>query len=150
MSGKIPLSHPLIRNLFLSLLTFVAASLLFSSPGLSAQVVDGESADADPIVIAYSKQFSVSYIEAERRLLLQAEAGKLIPEIAASEPGFAGAWIEHEPEFRLIFAVAGDDDVIRLEQRVDKAFLGGPDTCCESIEDTCSFGNRARGAQISA
>ena len=82
MSGKIPLSHPLIRNLFLSLLTFVAASLLFSSPGLSAQVVDGESADADTkFVIAYSKQFSVSYIEAERRLLLQAEAGKLIPEI---------------------------------------------------------------------
>ena len=108
--------RPVWRILCAFFLTLILVSLLLPQSYISAQAVDDGSVDTDPIIVAYTKQFFVSYAEAERRLLLQADTGKIIDEIARTEPSFAGAWVEHEPTFQLVIAVADDDAVESVKQ----------------------------------
>ena len=51
----------------------------------------------------YASRFGVDLDEAIRRLKLQSEIGDLNAELAAKERDtFAGLWIQHQPEYRVI------------------------------------------------
>ncbi|HIE56888.1 MAG TPA: hypothetical protein EYP88_01465 [Anaerolineales bacterium] len=51
----------------------------------------------------YTSRFGVDLDEAIRRLKLQSEIGDLNAELAAKEQDtFAGLWIQHQPEYRVI------------------------------------------------
>jgi hypothetical protein len=58
----------------------------------------------------YAEEFGISLEEAMRRLELQSGAGDFGNqlELAAGER-YAGHWIEHEPDYRLILALSGDE-----------------------------------------
>ncbi|HEV7764202.1 MAG TPA: PKD domain-containing protein [Thermoanaerobaculia bacterium] len=51
---------------------------------------------------SYAAQNKVSLDEAVRRLSLQDEIGRLEETLAKQEPSFAGLWIEHGPEFKIV------------------------------------------------
>src|SRR5688500_6401380 len=51
---------------------------------------------------AYAAQNEVSLDEAVRRLGLQAEIGRLDAALTDQEPSFAGLWVEHQPQFKLV------------------------------------------------
>ena len=62
----------------------------------------------------YAEQFGVDLQEALTRLHLQEPAGKLGAALRANEAEtFAGLWIQHEPEYRVIvmFTVAGEETI---------------------------------------
>ncbi len=62
----------------------------------------------------YAKQFGVDLQEALTRLHLQEPAGKLGAALRANESEtFAGLWIQHEPEYRVIvmFTANGEDTI---------------------------------------
>ena len=79
----------------------------------------------DPLVQdakMYAKDQDVPLEEAVRRLQLQESVGKLGAELEASERDtFAGLWIEHEPEYRVITAFTRDG-----EQTIRPYAEGGP------------------------
>ncbi len=59
---------------------------------------------------AYADDLGVSLEEASRRLNLQDEIGELGAALEANEvETFAGLWIQHEPEYKVVVAFAGDD-----------------------------------------
>jgi PKD repeat protein len=51
---------------------------------------------------SYATQNKVSVDEAVRRLRLQSEVGRLEATLTDQEPSFAGLWIEHQPQFKLV------------------------------------------------
>lgn len=62
----------------------------------------------------YAEEHGLDLEEAIARLRLQAPAGELGAELAANEADtFAGAWIQHTPEFRIIvqFTESGEDTI---------------------------------------
>lgn len=63
----------------------------------------------------YAEQYGVDLEEAIDRLRLQEPAGELDAELVAKEADtFAGAWIQHKPEFRIIVQFTHDgEDTIR-------------------------------------
>lgn len=72
---------------------------------------------------AYAADTGVSLQEAVRRLELQDSAGGLNAALTANERDtFAGAWIQHDPEFRIIVQFTGDDGIERVRPYVE----GGP------------------------
>ncbi len=59
----------------------------------------------------YAKDQDVPLEEAVRRLQLQESVGKLGAELEANERDtFAGLWIEHEPEYRVVAAFTRDGE----------------------------------------
>lgn len=68
------------------------------------------TADADPWLIAnFAEDIGVSTAEAKRRLYLQGLAGELQGQVASIAPEiFAGLYIEHAPEFRVVVMTTGD------------------------------------------
>jgi hypothetical protein len=68
------------------------------------------SASAHPDAAAYARDFGVSVEEATRRLNIQAELHPLRSSLASAIGNrWAGGWLEHEPEFRFVVRVTGQD-----------------------------------------
>jgi|GEM_PF-1571632 len=61
--------------------------------------------EIEPYIQMYADALDISYTEAKRRLALQGEMGDLQSRVITGESAiFAGTWIQHQPEFRLLFA----------------------------------------------
>jgi hypothetical protein len=75
-----------------------------ATPGLSDEVgtlPEGEVLDQD--AEAYASEYDLDLEEARRRLALQDAIGELNAELTDKERAtFAGLWVEHTPEFRMI------------------------------------------------
>jgi streptogrisin C len=67
---------------------------------------------------AYAQQNEVSVDEAARRLGLQAEIGRLDAALTDQEPGFAGLWVEHKPQFKLVVRFQDKSAEARLRTRL--------------------------------
>lgn len=76
---------------------------------------------------AYAQSFGVTVEEAVQRLRLQDEAGLLGAALQEEDPqGFAGLWIEHRPDFRVIAAFRNPNAARpRVEARVRGTGLAG-------------------------
>ena len=81
------------RLLFAVVLCSFALTPVFAETPSPALLQDAKS---------YAAQNEVSLDEAVRRLRLQDDVGRLDEMLTKQEPGFAGLWIEHEPEYRLV------------------------------------------------
>ena len=66
----------------------------------------------------YAAQNEVSLDEAVRRLQLQSEIGRLDATLTDQEPGFAGLWIEHKPQFKVVVRFQDKSAEARLRTRV--------------------------------
>lgn len=61
---------------------------------------------------SYADAMGISLEEASRRLALQESIGELGASLAANEAGtFAGLWIEHEPEYKVVVSFVGDEGI---------------------------------------
>jgi streptogrisin C len=67
---------------------------------------------------AYAAQNEVSLDEAVRRLGLQAEIGRLDATLTDQEPTFAGLWVEHKPQFKLVVRFQDKSAEGRLRTRL--------------------------------
>jgi streptogrisin C len=67
---------------------------------------------------AYAAENDVTRDEAVRRLALQAEIGRLDSTLTDQEPGFAGLWIEHKPQFRVVVRFQDRSAEARLRTRI--------------------------------
>lgn len=64
---------------------------------------------------SYAQEYEVELAEAVRRLVIQGLAGDLDAKLAHQErETFAGLWIEHEPEFRIVVQFTDGDGADRL------------------------------------
>jgi hypothetical protein len=105
------LSH--YRLLQCLIVLFLAVPLFAAGPS-QALIEDATS---------YAVQYGVSVDEGVRRLQLQRSAGDLEAALAAEEAGaFAGLWIQHEPEYRIVVRFTNRAAEARLKARV----AGGP------------------------
>jgi len=76
----------------------------------ASEDVEASADDLRQDAVEYSATFGVSVEEARRRLELQPALGSLIHEMEGLAPTrFAGGWIEHEPEYRVVVRFSGDD-----------------------------------------
>ncbi|HYW09048.1 MAG TPA: S1 family peptidase [Longimicrobium sp.] len=58
---------------------------------------------------SYAAEYNVSIGEAVRRLRVQEQQGETVARLREANPGrFAGLWLEHQPEFRLVVRLAGN------------------------------------------
>lgn len=78
-------------------------------PSFAAGPVDSQS---------YAKEFNVSIEEAARRLDLQQRIGELSALLEAEESSFAGLWIEHKPQYRVVVRFADPLANERLAKRI--------------------------------
>lgn len=102
----------MVRSRFLYSVVFVVLAF-------SAVAQDSLREDAN----SYAAAFGVDVDEAVRRLQLQQQIGNLDADLTVAEKGtFAGLWIQHEPEFRVIVQFTDRGAEGRLKSRV----AGGP------------------------
>ncbi|MFQ5526715.1 MAG: S1 family peptidase [Thermoanaerobaculia bacterium] len=60
---------------------------------------------------SYAKDYDVSLEEAQRRLGLQGRVGEAMAKVEEMTRGrFAGAWIEHEPDFHVVVRLTGKEE----------------------------------------
>jgi hypothetical protein len=85
-----------------------AAALLALVPAAAnAQQPPAQSLQED--ARAYAAEFNVGVDEAMRRLRAQEQQGDIVDRLRKANPGrFAGLWVEHQPEFRIVVRLAGD------------------------------------------
>ncbi|HEX8210308.1 MAG TPA: hypothetical protein VF584_08970 [Longimicrobium sp.] len=58
---------------------------------------------------SYAAQFNVGIDEAVRRLHAQEQQGEVVSRLRAANRGrFAGLWVEHQPEFRIVVRLTGN------------------------------------------
>lgn len=88
----------------------VALALVLCTPASATTVADQT---ADPVAAeSYAAEFRVSLAEANRRLGLQDQLRQLRIRLAEiGGPRFAGAWLEHVPEFRIVVRFVGKSPV---------------------------------------
>ena len=91
-----------------ALVALVAALLVsIAAVGGSSPISSGDARDAQ----SYADDYGVSVSEAERRMGLQAEAGKLGAALTAGEAAtFGGLWIVHTPQYAVKVAFTGDGE----------------------------------------
>lgn len=98
--------------LFLSIL-IGSVSVVQSAPPYVEQP-DAPYYEGNPIELEaqrYAEYFKVSVEEASQRLKIQDQLGQIENELYQNEsPSFAGMWIQHEPDFRLIIQSTLDND----------------------------------------
>ena len=103
------LTGPIIATPLLLALTAASAAGVDEPIEAGATVLSADEArhaDAE----AYSARFDVSVEEALARLDQQSRLAEAAGSLEALEPErLAGAWIEHEPVFRLVVRFVGDD-----------------------------------------
>ncbi len=89
------------------------ADLPSGSPTLLAaeDLPDGVSEALARDAQGYAEQYGIELSEAITRLQLQEAIGELDAEVTASESGtFAGLWIQHKPEYRVVVAFTRDGE----------------------------------------
>lgn len=71
--------------------------------------------EIEPHIQMYAEAFGISYAEAKWRLGLQGEMNDLQARVQIPADIYAGTWIQHQPEFRLVFAftVANGAEIIQ-------------------------------------
>jgi PKD repeat protein len=74
---------------------------------------------------SYAAQNKVTVDEAVRRLRLQSEVGKLEETLTQQEPSFAGLWIEHQPQYKLVVRFQDPAADARLRARLAGTPLAG-------------------------
>lgn len=80
--------------------TSVASANFSASPLQQALEQDARS---------YATEYNVSLSEAVRRLRAQEEQGATVSRLREANPDrFAGLWLEHQPQFRLVVRLTGD------------------------------------------
>lgn len=90
----------------LSISATIALSVMIPMTGSAA--LASEPTDTRDVQ-AYAERYGVSKSAAQQALLLQDRAGDLEERLLATErDSFAGLWIEHAPEFRIVVAFRGD------------------------------------------
>lgn len=107
-----------VRAMATVALTAAAVSVLiaggFAKAGFVTASESGSTTDAgtfghDNTTKAYAAEYGVSLAEASRRLELQSTLDRPMQDMRELETGrFAGAWMEHEPEFRAVVAFTGN------------------------------------------
>lgn len=81
----------------------------------------------DVVAESYSQLYRVVVPEAERRLALAREAGRLGQQIERERPEtFAGLYVEHRPEFRVVVQFTGDAQAELAAYTGDPAFVAKP------------------------
>lgn len=97
------------KSLFLLLIILlVACSPGGAEPELVETAVPTQEIHLD--AQAYADDLGVGLEEASRRLNLQEAIGEFGAALEANEvDSFAGLWIQHEPEYRVVVAFVGDD-----------------------------------------
>lgn len=103
------------------LVVLAAATLLIASSSAQQQTSPPPQQQAPAVKLmtadeavaqdarAYADQFKVTIDEAKRRIRAQEQQGEVIGRLRAANRGrFAGLWIEHQPEFRLVVRLKGD------------------------------------------
>ena len=82
-----------------------------ASPNGDTPQPDGELSPIEQDAQMYAQQFGVSQEEAVTRLTLQDSIGELGAEIESNESAtFAGLWIQHKPEYRVVVAFTKDGE----------------------------------------
>jgi streptogrisin C len=89
----------------------VAAPAFAQAPNPPSQALLQDAA-------SYAKDTGVSLDEAVSRLRLQGEIGRLEETLTKQEPSFAGLWIEHEPQYKLVVRFQDPSAEGRLRGRV--------------------------------
>ncbi|HEX7151599.1 MAG TPA: PKD domain-containing protein [Thermoanaerobaculia bacterium] len=115
------ISRRLVVAVGLSSLLSLSLSPTFAqtpSPGSASQGLRQDAA-------SYAAQTGVSLDEAVRRLELQSEVGKLEETLEQQEPSFAGLWIEHTPQYRVVVRFTDAAAEVRLRKRVAGTPLEG-------------------------
>jgi hypothetical protein len=98
------------------------AVLLFLALPLAAQAPSQALIDD---ATAYAAQYGVSVDEGIRRFVLVRAAGDLESALLAEESAtFAGLWIQHEPEFRVVVRFTDRTAEGRLKTRIAGGALG--------------------------
>lgn len=100
-----------VRRLYILVTFFVLSTLVFAdrSVAVGEEAVlgnDGPVFERNALTLdakGYAEEHGIELNEAIRRLQLQEPAGELNAELLAKESAtFAGAWIQHSPDFRII------------------------------------------------
>ncbi|MEA2489994.1 MAG: hypothetical protein QOH21_1786, partial [Acidobacteriota bacterium] len=100
------------------LLSVVLLCGLLVTPTTFAQTPPPPSQALLQDATAYAADNGVSVDEAVRRLNLQSEIGRLEETLIRQEPSFAGLWIEHQPQYRLVVRFQDPSAEARLRARV--------------------------------
>lgn len=74
---------------------------------------------------SYAKDTGVSLDEAVRRLRLQTEIGRFDEMLSVQEPSYAGLWIEHQRQYRLVVRFQDPSAEGRLRSRIAGTPLAG-------------------------
>jgi antitoxin component of RelBE/YafQ-DinJ toxin-antitoxin module len=105
----------------LSVLTYPSFAQTTEGANLAEQVDDALMMDAK----AYASVMGVDTDEAIRRLQLQGDIGELNRELTEEEgETFAGLWIQHQPEYRVIVMFTRDSETILQSYVRDRALAG--------------------------
>lgn len=115
---------------------------------LTAPVTQTVSADAK----AYAREYGVPELEAQKRLDLQGDAGNVLEQSRLEEaPGFAGLWLQHQPDFRLVIRTTGATDQIKSrigELRIPVTLETGARTSWSDLVAGASKAAQAIGPQF--
>lgn len=101
-------------TLALLLAPFVASPAAVATT-TGPQPADGEMRDVE----WYADHYGVTLEEATTRLALEDDAGELDAVLESREPSFAGLWIEHTPQFRVVAAFTSSTGEEILRRYVD-------------------------------
>lgn len=103
--------------LFVTLLTACAPG--GAEPELTETAVPTSATNPD--IAAYAEDAGISVEEAIERFGLEESIGKLQADLLANEAGsFAGLWLEHEPEYKVVVAFAEEDGAERIRPYLDQ------------------------------
>lgn len=108
-------------------LCYAALVILTTAPILGQTLVPGMPSEALlQDAASYADQHRVGLDEAVRRLQLQREVGELDAALSQGERDtFAGLWIEHKPEYKVIVRFTDQSSEERLKSRVAGTSLEG-------------------------
>jgi hypothetical protein len=109
--------HKMYR-LHLVCLALVACNTPSWTPEGDIEDEDGEAAELESASAQdqglrddarlYAERYSVGLDEAMRRISLQLDLGDVDALVRAKEDSYAGIWIQHTPDFRIVVALTGD------------------------------------------
>ncbi|MBI5840472.1 MAG: hypothetical protein HZB19_10245 [Chloroflexi bacterium] len=100
---------PIFALILIMLMAFLPLGLSIQNANVAPKVQPYENDPDLGDVETYAKFHGVSVEEALRRFHIQDIARALQADVSANEAEtFAGLWVEHSPEFRIVVLFAGD------------------------------------------